>query len=62
MDDVVVRDGWKKKYTEGPTKAWDEMVSCGKIVQEGHSDFRPGYGMSWGRFADAEKLQDGGPP
>lgn len=53
MDDIVVNDAWKKKYTHAPTKAWADMRDAGMLIEDGHSDFRPGYGMSWGRYAIA---------
>lgn len=54
MDDIVIKEAWKKKYTAAPTRAWAEMRDAGRLVEEGHIDFRPGYGMSWGRYAGLE--------
>lgn len=51
MDDIVIKEAWKKKYTNAPTKAWADMRDAGLLVEEGHADFRAGYGMSWGRYA-----------
>lgn len=51
MDDIVIKDAWKKKYTNAPTKAWADMRDAGLLIEEGHSDFRAGFGMSWGRYA-----------
>eukprot|EP00873_Tetraselmis_striata_P033950 jgi/Tetstr1/454214/TSEL_041133.t1 len=54
MDDIVLKEAWKKKYTNAPTKAWTEMRAAGRLIEEGHSDFRSGYGMSWGRYGQLE--------
>lgn len=55
MDDIVCKENWKKPYTEGPSRAWNSMVTSGEIVQDGHVDFRKGYGMSWGRFINPDQ-------
>jgi predicted O-methyltransferase YrrM len=50
VDDVIHTDGWAADYTVGPTQAWDEAVSDGKIIELGRSEYCHGRGMVWGNY------------
>jgi predicted O-methyltransferase YrrM len=50
MDDTVYTRGWEAAYTTGPTRAWEEYLSEGKLVEIARKEYCPCRGMSWGRY------------
>jgi predicted O-methyltransferase YrrM len=50
VDDVVFTPGWEQHYTVGPTQAWTEYLTSGKITELGRKDYRNGRGIAWGRY------------
>ena len=50
VDDVVHTDRLVAEYTVGPTRAWDEAVASGKMIELGRSEYCHGRGMIWGNY------------
>jgi len=50
LDDTIFTKGWENATTEGPTKAWTELVQQNKIFELVKKDYWPGRGMCWGRY------------
>lgn len=50
MDDTVAFYPWTRWWTVAPTRAWQEAIDAGSIVQTDTVDYGIGRGMSWGRF------------
>jgi predicted O-methyltransferase YrrM len=50
MDDTIYTKGWEAAYTTGPTQAWEEYLSGGKLKEIARKEYRPCRGMSWGQY------------
>jgi len=50
MDDVMYEYTWAKKYTVGPTRAWQELIRNSVLEETFHFDITDGIGMSIGRY------------
>jgi len=54
VDDIMYDERWEADWTIGPTKAWKEYISDGKIIELGRNEYNKepgkGRGMVWGKF------------
>jgi predicted O-methyltransferase YrrM len=50
VDDIVLLSSWQRHYNTGPLRAWNRMKERGQLQEEGHIDYGPGRGWSWGRY------------
>ncbi len=50
IDDTIYTKGWDKSYTTGPTVTWLQHQLNNKIIEINKKDYRPGHGMSWGKY------------
>lgn len=51
IDDVMFNEAYSNSATVGPTKAWDEFVKTGRIVEIGRKEYTStGRGMVWGKY------------
>ena len=50
MDDTIETPYWDAVWTRGPTRAWSEAISSGRVVETGRKDYMRGRGMSWGKY------------
>ncbi len=50
MDDTIYTRNWDAIWTRGPTRAWNEAVSSGKVIEIGRKDYMRGRGISWGKY------------
>jgi predicted O-methyltransferase YrrM len=50
MDDTIYTDGWHAPWTIGPTQAWIVHRNYGTITEIDTADYKPGRGMSWGKY------------
>jgi predicted O-methyltransferase YrrM len=50
MDDTVYSEEWKRQWTSGPSKAWEEAIEKKLIQETSREEFRSGHGMSWGKY------------
>ena len=57
MDDTVYTKGWEAAYTTGPTRAWEEYLSEGKLKEIARKEYAPCRGMSWGQYRAVPTLQ-----
>ena len=50
VDDTLFKKGWYDPWTLGPTKVWLENKKQKKIIELSRHEYRPGRGMSVGRY------------
>ena len=51
IDDVVTNNkAWEAEWSRGPTAAWEAAQVFGLIKHEGHEEYGPGRGVSWGKY------------
>lgn len=50
FDDVVFTEDNKRSWTQGPTNAWNYMVSNYKIRHNNYSEYAAGRGMVFGQY------------
>lgn len=50
MNDTIYTDGWERHYTLGPTRAWVDHLTKGKLIGIYRQDYEAGRGMSWGKY------------
>lgn len=51
LDDTIYTPGWDRDWKGGgPTKVWLDYLQQNKITELNRTDYRPGCGMSWGKY------------
>jgi hypothetical protein len=50
LDDTMYNKDWEEEWTVGPTRTWIENKNNGNILELTTKDYRPGHGMSWGKY------------
>lgn len=50
IDDTITNGDWIKNYNIGPNLAWKGAVEWNIVKHHASVDFRPGRGMSWGKY------------
>jgi len=50
IDDTIYKKEWIAPTTVGPTQAWIEQLTNGKIVEINRVEYQYGRGMSWGKY------------
>ena len=51
LDDTMTNLNWQRQWNVGPSRAWDEYVKAGKIIEINRKDYCIGRGMSWGFYS-----------
>jgi len=50
MDDIVSQTSLQTSWTEGPNRAWKEMIEAGLLQENLHYDYGIGRGQSFGKY------------
>lgn len=50
LDDTIFNKELEQDYSKGPTQAWLDFVSDGKITEIQRAYYHSGRGMAWGKY------------
>lgn len=50
MDDTTYSPGYQTEWSVAPTDVWTDAVETGFLLELGKEEYKPGRGMSWGKY------------